>query len=135
MLDWWTVPGGSVGISNLDFKVEIYRKDSASHGDHPEFCTEADLALYRMGAWCHVFVRVIPVDMELTDYPHCMAQGEEVWGEMAEGVRSDRLEIMPTVASLACTAALTLRRCGFPVAFDPGSEFANFFAGFRDLAA
>lgn len=125
MIDWWTVPGGTWGVKNLDFKVEL-TADKKSRPEYADSYNEHQIESWADGAWRFVMVRVVPVDRDWTD----LVQFEQYlgcveWGEMPEGGidRGDLVE--DQVLELARECVQDARAGGYAVEADEDSQFAR----------
>lgn len=123
MIDWWTVPGETWGVGNLDFKVELFPDDDLATKDFDGYTEWEQVALIR-GDWQFVRVVVTPVDKELTDRVYARQERDAVeWGEMPIG-RVDRQHLLDTIKELAERSVIELMKTGFEVEATEGSDFA-----------
>lgn len=122
MIDWWTVRGGTWGVRNLDFKVELTPDDDLLTKDYDAYSAREQLAL-DSGDWQFVTVTVTPVGEDLVDHIGARQKRDGVeWGEMPDG-RIDRDDLFSVVEELVGYAILDLRRVGFTVTTTEGSPF------------
>ncbi|MFE0472646.1 hypothetical protein ACFW2V_13625 [Streptomyces sp. NPDC058947] len=124
MIDWWTVPGRTWGVTNLDFKVELRPDDEIATKDLEPYSAADEIALDK-GYWRFVIVTVIPMDEDLVDHigATCSLDGVE-WGEMPGG-RIDRNDLLDhPIKGLVIEAVLKLLRNGFTVEIEEGSAFS-----------
>ena len=123
MLDWWTIPGRTWGVKNLDFKVELIPDDGARLEDSDGY-SERDEELHDQGEWQFAIVRVIPVGEDLTDHVGAAETlGNVAWGQLSE-VHIERRDLTDyPLRDMAEEAARRLTGLGLAVEVEPGSDF------------
>lgn len=122
MIDWWTVRGGTWGVENLDFKVELTPDDDLLTKDYDAYSAREQLTLAD-GYWQFVTVTVTPVGEDLVDHVGARQKRDGVaWGEMPDG-RIDRDDLFDVVEELVGYAVLDLRRVGLTVTTTEASPF------------
>lgn len=122
MIDWWTVRGGTWGVENLDFKVELTPDDDLLTKDYDDY-TAADQVAHDRGDWQFVTVTVTPVGEDLVDHVGARQERDGVeWGDMP-GQRIDRDDLFAVVEELAGYSVIALRRSGFKVKTTMDSPF------------
>lgn len=124
MIDWWTVRGGTWGVENLDFKVELTPDDDLLTKDYDAYSASEQASLDR-GDWRFVTVTVTPVGLDLVDHVGVRQRRDGVeWGEMPDG-RVDRDDLFAVVEELVGYSVIALRRGGFVVKATEGSPFTT----------
>jgi hypothetical protein len=122
MIDWWTVRGGTWGVENMDFKVELTPDDDLLTKDYDAYTATEQLSLAR-GSWQFVTVTVTPLGEDLVDHVGARQKRDGVeWGEMPDG-RIDRDDLADVVEELVGYAVMDLRRSNFEVKTMEGSPF------------
>lgn len=122
MIDWWTVRGGTWGVENLDFKVELTPDDDLLTKEYDAYSAAEQISLDR-GDWQFVTVAVTPVGVDLVDHIGARQKRDGVeWGEMPSG-RIDRDDLFDVVEELVGYSIIALRRTGFTVETAEGSPF------------
>lgn len=122
MIDWWTVRGGTWGVENLDFKVELTPDNDLLTKDYDAYSAVEQLSLAD-GDWQFVTVTVIPVGEDLVDHIGARQKRDGVeWGEMPSG-RIDRDHLFDVIEELVGYSVIALRRGGFGVRTAEASPF------------
>ncbi|MCP9209579.1 hypothetical protein [Streptomyces cucumeris] len=124
MVDWWTAPGRTWGVKNLDFKVELTPDRLPRMADFDCY-TDADIDAWYDGHWRFITARVVPVDGNLVDHVEAQASlGCIEWGQMPEATL-DRDDLMEDpIKGLAKEAVRTMIETGFSLDTETWSDFA-----------
>lgn len=121
MVDWWTVPGDTWGVKNLDFKVEL-RSERVTRPYGSDY-SKADLDAFEIGGWGYVEITVIPVDRELNDLVQYRTSLDGVeWGSLSDATvdRGEVTEVQARDLALEAVRAMSGR---FEVKAEESSDF------------